>query len=393
MQGTFRRENNLYMRGSRAVCELRGDVARLTMRFNASGVMSMPSPYRLFVLAVCLSLAVCLWLPATVAGDETAPPGVRVEVVAEDAPAAPRGERLEQLDRADGDEQHLDLSYEGVPFGQVLDDLEDKLDVIILCDDTRLLRLSYYRRIVVPESAALAVICGSVLQYPRPMHILCFPDEVRDGRTRPEIRTDKLINVELQDAQLGPALDWIRRTTGVGVAASETVVEEVVSYAAEGVTVAQAVEEIAQAAGLAHTTGFSVQPVEFERELERLENLSDEDLNRLFSEGLRRFDEVRGEMNGGDAQLQTQVQSGLEDGMRVFGGLEPHERREIIQRGARLIERFARLTQRLEPETRERLGQFAQPIAALAVAGYIALPPQTRAELAPIMRALQGFQW
>ena len=353
----------------------------------------MPSPYRCVLLAVCLSLALSISLTACVAADETAPPGVKVELLTQEAPAPPTGERLRQLGGAGEDEPRLDLAYDGLPFGQVLDDLEDKLNVIILCDDEKLLRRNYYRRMEVPESAALAAVCGSVIHYPRAVHILCTADEVRDGRTRPEIRTDKLINIELEDAELGAALNWLRGATGVGVAASETVAGEVVSYAAEGVTVAQAVEQIAQAAGLAHTTGFLVQPVEVERELERLENMSDEDLNRLFSEGLKRFDEARGEALGNDADLQAGMQSGLQDGMRMFNEMEPQERRELIQRGARLIQRFAALTQRLAPETRERLGQFAQPMAALAVAGYIALPPQTRAELAPIMQALQGFQW
>lgn len=354
----------------------------------------MPSPCRLFVLAVCLSVAVSVSLPVGVtADDDGAPTGVKVEVLTHEAPAPPTGQRLQELGEAGEEEPRLDLTYEGVPFGQVLDDLEDRLDVIILCDDEKLLRRNYYRRMVVPESAALAAVCGSVIHHPRAVHILCTAGEVRDGRTRPQMRTDKLINIELKDAELGPALDWLRRTTGVGVAASETVAGEVVSFAAQGVTVAQAVEQIAQAAGLAHTTGFLVQPIEVERELERLENMSDEDLNRLFSEGLKRFDEVRDDVIGTNADMQAQMQSGLQDGMRMFNEMEPQERRELIQRGARLIERFARLTQRLEPETRQRLGQFAQPMAAIAVAGYIALPPQTRAELAPIMQALQGFQW
>jgi len=90
---------------------------------------------------------------------------------------------------------------------------------------------------------------------------------------------------------------------------------------------------------------------------------------------------------------QQDLGRAMQDGMMMFNQLTPEERRELIGRGARLVERFGALTRRLKPETQAQLKQAAQPLVGLAIAGYISLPAEKRAEIAPLMKALQSLGW
>lgn len=343
------------------------------------------------ILALVTVLAASGW-----AADDVGPPpeGVSIEVL----PAAPDAETVTVAPAAlpqVTNVPRIELSYEGVPFSQVLEDLRQRLDVMVLCDDEQLLKRIIFRHVQIPQTMALGVVCGSVFHYPAPTYIFCTSHELRAGKLRPTIESRDKYRVKLEDARLADALSYFSKVSGVALQAMPSVGDKRVTCECPQATVEEAAQQIAKAAGIEVTTGFSVEPIPIERELRRLEQMTPEELERVFQEGLRGADQFAQQMGGGPENPATaqQLQAGMRDQLKMMEQLTPEERARLIQRGANLIQRFAALTQRLSPQTQAQLRQRAQPFVALAVAGYVALPGPTRAELSPLMNALRAFGW
>ena len=358
---------------------------------------------QMLVLRYCVILCLLSCLVVSASADDTpeeaakAPPGVTVELIApppaDDAPATKEDEFEEWRERLQslGQEPRIKLSYDGEPFGDVLQDLRERLDIMILCADEKLLERSYYRHLEAPQSMALASVCGPLLHQPRPAYVLCAEDELREGELRPEIKSPSKLNIKLEDAVLDDALAWLEEIAGVAMQATETVGDKRVTCEASEVTIAQAIEKLAKAAQCAHTTGFVLEPVDVEEGLRKLEAMSPEDLENMIKKGLQAAAETEGAVFGSREDAKADARQAMHDGMNMFWQLEPQERKQLVNRGAHMVQRLGRLTQRLSPETRAQLQQLAKPLGSLAVAGYIALPAGKRAEIAPLMRALQSF--
>jgi hypothetical protein len=319
------------------------------------------------------------------------PKGVEAKLL-ETPPAAPRPEGEEPKAAEEPKEDPaLQLAYDGNYFAEALADLTSRLDVTAVCSDERVNQLKFYLHRTVPQSLALQVVCGTVLHQPRPALIVCKAEEVREGKLKPKVKADKHLQLKLEDAKLGETLAYLSELTGTSLAVTDAFAERKVTYSAEDTTLRAALEDIAKTLDAKLTEGFSVEALDLDNMLAGVEKLSDEDLERMFTEGLRRVQ--AGGAGGGPMVPQQDVGRAMQDGLMMFNQLTPEERRDLIGRGARLIERFGALTHRLKPETQTQLKQTAQPLVGLAIAGYISLPAGQRAEIAPLMKALQSFGW
>lgn len=319
------------------------------------------------------------------------PKGVEARLL-ETPPAAPRPDVEEAQDvQGPKDDPAVALSYDGIYFAEALADLAARLDVTAVCSDERVNKLKYYLHRTVPQSMALQVACGTVLRQPRPALIVCKAEEVHEGKLKPTVKAEKHLALKLQDANLRETLTYLAELTGTALAVTDAFADKKVTFASEDTTLRAALEDIAKTLDAKVTEGFSVEPLNLDNMLADVEKLSDEDLDRMFAEGLKRAQSAGA--GGGPALPPQEVGRAMQDGLMMFNQLTPEERRDLVGRGARLIERFGALTRRLKPETQAQLKQTAQPLVALAIAGYISLPAEKRAEIAPLMKALQSFGW
>ncbi len=295
------------------------------------------------------------------------------------------------------DEPKITLAYEGVPFGEALDDLSQRMGVIVLCRSRRVRNVKYYRRGEFPRSVAVQAACAPMLQQADATYIICTQDELRENDGFPTVKTEKRINIKLENAVLGEALSYATELTGVQMTATDALLEKKVNYEANDVTIPDALTGIAEAVEGACTTGYDVKLVQFDSQLDEIEQMSDEELETMFRKGIDAAKSAGTEAFGSPEQAQTEMQgrfgAGMQDAMRVLGELDPETRKEVIQMGVQLIGRFQRVTQRLSPETQADLKSMAKPFLGVALGGYLALPPKTRSHMAPIMRALNAFGW
>ncbi len=329
-----------------------------------------------------------------------APPGVTVELL--QAPAPPAAKPDDKPEAAEKPQTQLQeavkappikLEYSGVPFRDVLADLSEKLGVNIICRDERLLERSYYRTLNVPDTMAMEAICRPVLQEPRRAFIMCGIDEVWDSDLLPKVTSDKWVKIKLEDAVLGDALDYISELTGTTVDCTDQWREEKVTCEVEGKPLEDALKEVAKAAKLELTTGYKLQRMDIEKGIEQLERMSDQDLEKLFQRGLGMIKEAEGEVPNLQQEVQSRVAQGMMDGVRMFNDMDPEDQRELVRQGASAIRRVAALTQRLTPETQAEFKSRIKPFMGLVLAGYMAMPAPTRAQLGPIMQALNSFGW
>lgn len=349
--------------------------------------------------AVCCIFALLFATAAVAAEDDesVAPPdGVSVTVLPAPADEAPQTDTAKTTTRSKSRpaDPIVELSYNGVPFGEVLDDLAEHLGVTIVCTDAKILERRYYRHVRVARSRALAAACGTMLVVPWAGYIVCSEDEVVEGQGAPEIKADPKLNVSLEKAKLSEALKYMWKTTGVPMAATAGLAQSEVTYSAEGKSLAETMEGIATTLEAKAVKGYIVQPVDPEEPLRRLEEMSDEELDEMFREGLSgvRKGQQDGSVPGTD-EIRQLMLSGMHDAVRNFSDLPAQERREHVQTGVELIHRFAAITQRLQPDTQQQLRSQVQPFLSVIVAGYVAMPAQQRAELAPLMEALKTFGW
>lgn len=347
------------------------------------------------LLAVLLTVAaLALPLLPAVAQQEatpTVPLGVSVELLPAEAtstPATPEVAKAPAADQTEPEEK-IELAYDGALFSEVLKSLADRLKVLVVCDDEKLLNLKYYHHQTVPESNALTVACGAVVHYPRPAWVLCADTEVRESKHTPQVKADPQLKVKLEDAVLADALRYISEIADVGLAVTPSLAKKKVTFEAEKITVSKLMEALAGKLNCACTTGFSIENIPAEKMLDRVEKMSDQELERVFSE---RLQDVTPESNPVQ-QAPEQVRGIMDDSLRMFGQLEPADRQRLVNRGVQLVQRFAAVTKRLSPETQQKLRAAGQPALALGIGAYIGLPSQTRGELAPLMKALRGFGW
>lgn len=321
----------------------------------------------------------------------TAPLGVSVELLpAEAAPTAitPEVAKAPAAGQAEPEEK-VELAYDGTPFSEVLKSLADRLKVLVVCDDEKLLNLKYYSHQTVPESDALTRACAAVVHYPRPAWVLCADTEVREGKHKPQITTDPQLKVKLEDVVVADALRYISEIADVGLAVTPSFAKKKVTFEADKITASKLMEALAGKLNCACTTGFSLENIPAEKMLDRVEKMSDQELEKLFSE---RLQGVTPE-NNPVRESPDQVRSAMDDSLRMFGQLEPADRQALVNRGVQLVQRFAAVTRRLSPETQQKLKSVGQPALALGIGAYIGLPSQTRGELTPLMKALRGFGW
>lgn len=334
------------------------------------------------------------------------PAGVTVELVeAPKPPAEEAGATKEGADEPETEEKPpsalqeaakaptLKLQYAGIPFGDVLDDLSERLGVIIICRNERLLKMNYHRTLDVPDTMAMEAVCRPMLQEPRAAFILCGVEEVWDSELLPEVKSDKWVKIKLENAVLGEALDYISVVTGTAVACTDAWLEEKVTCEVEGKALEDALKEVAAAAKLKLTTGYKLERMDIEKGIERLEQMPDEELETMFRRGLGMMKEAEGEVPNLQQEVQVRVGQGMMDGMRMFNELDPEEQRELVNMGASAIRRVAALTTRLSPETQAEFKGRVKPFMGLVLAGYMAMPSKTRAQLGPIMQALNSFGW
>lgn len=366
--------------------------------------MTVPAPTRTFVLTLLLVFLAAAGAVAqdTPAGKQPpkAPPGVTVEVVSggeQPQPAAPQPPVIVPPPAPGAkaqDEPKIKLTYEGLPFGQILDDLKERLHVLILCDDEKLLQVKVYAHSEIRESFALLVMCARVLHLPKAGYVLCGKRDVLAGRLVPKapLKPNPVVNIKLQDAVLGDAARYITEVTDVGFGVIPELAHTKVTYEAQNIALDKAAEQIAERVGCAQTTGFLVVPRKklVDDAFAMLEKMSDADLNRTMREGMAAG---RKAMASGDLPGAPTGQADFQDGMQTFEGLDPELKAQMVQEAVGTVTRAANLIGRLEPDTRADLKQMVQPFIGLAIAGYIGLPAKTRAELAPIMQALNKIKW
>ncbi|NSW58025.1 MAG: hypothetical protein HPY44_18630 [Armatimonadetes bacterium] len=328
------------------------------------------------------------------------PAGVTVELI--QAPAPPAEKPVDEPAGAEKPQTALQeavkaplikLQYSGVPFRDVLADISEKLGLIIICRDQKLLERSYYRTLNVPDTMAMDAICRPVLQEPRRAFIMCGIDEVWDSELLPKVSSDKWVKITLEDAVLGDALDYISEVTGTTVDCTDQWRKEKVTCEVEGKPLEDALKEVAKAAKLELTTGYKLQRMDIEKGIEQLEQMSDEDLEKMFRRGLGMMKEAEGTVPNLQQEVQGRVAQGMMDGVRMFNDMDPEDQRELVRQGASAIRRLAALTQRLTPETQAELKSRVKPFMGLVLAGYMAMPAPTRAQLGPIMQALNSFGW
>ena len=65
----------------------------------------------------------------------------------------------------------------------------------------------------------------------------------------------------------------------------------------------------------------------------------------------------------------------------------------MVQGAVGTVNRFSKLLGRLSPETRGEVKTMAAPFIGMAIAGYIALPPQMKSDIGPIMKSLNSIKW
>jgi hypothetical protein len=351
------------------------------------------------VTSCILVLLLCLTWPALAAEEDgpAAPPdGVSVTVLPADPDEATQTEVDKAVDRAKAkpDDSVIDLAYNGVPFGEVLDELSERLELTVVCLDDKVLERRYYRHARVSRTRALAAACATMMVVPEPGYIICRQEEAVAGDLAPEIKSDPKLNVSLQDANLGEALEYLWEKTGVAMAATDAFLESEITYSADATKLSEVMEGMATAVEAKVVRGYILKVIDPEVPLQRLEEMSDEELDKMFREGLSGVQ--RGQQEGSvpaTDEIKQLMLSGMQDAVRNFSDLSPQERREHVQRGATLIRRFAGITHRLAPDTQQQLRSQVQPFLGVIVAGYVAMPTQQRAELYPLMDALKSFGW
>jgi len=306
-----------------------------------------------------------------------------------DAGALPRGPMFGM----DGTGPELRLDYDGATLSDVLIELSDDLETLIVCRQPKLLDRSLYLHQSVPQTAALRAVAATCFLEPLPALILCAEEELRENEDPPAVDADTLINIKLEDAELGPALEYLTELTGVQVASTEQMAAMAVTYAADEVTVREAVEAMAQALECESATGYELAPRDVGGEIRKVEAMSDEELEKLFAGGLEVLDRAVPDALANNPEVQKRIQTGMWDAMRMYAQGEPAERRETVRQGAEAIHRLGGVIRRLSPETQQRLRARMQPFVKIIVAGYIGMPSQVRAELSPLMKAFQSFGW
>lgn len=348
---------------------------------------------------ILVLLLLCLPMLALAAEDDSpaAPPeGVSVTVL----PAAPEEatttEADETVDRvkAKPDDSIIDLAYTGVPFGEVLEELSERLELTVVCLDDKVLERKYYRHTRVSRTRALAAACATMMVVPEPGYILCREEEAVAGDLAPEIKSDPELNISLEEANLDETLEYLWEKTGVAMAATDAFSESEITYSADAKKLSEVMEGMATAVEAKVVRGYVLKVIDPEVPLQRLEEMSDEELDKMFREGLSGVQE--GQQEGtvpATDEIKQLMLSGMQDAVRNFSELSPQERREHVQRGATLIRRFAGITHRLAPDTQQQLRSQVQPFLGVIVAGYVAMPTQQRAELYPLMDALKSFGW
>lgn len=353
-------------------------------------------PRRILAVMLCQLLALSIAWAEGEAEPPEAPEGVVVNLTPVPEDQKPPDEPTTPVDRAKAkpDDPIIEIAYSGEPFSEVIDDLSQQLGVTIVCNDAKALERKYYRHARISRSRALMAVCGAVMLHPRAGYIVCTEDEARQGDMTPTIKADPQLSMTLTDAALPDTLDYLSELVEIPMAATAGFAETKVTCEVKDAKLSEALAQVAKAVEGTVSRGFILETVNPEAGLEKLESMSDEEIEKLFSDGLKGLQKGQAEGDLPDTQeIKGLMMSGMLDGVRNFSELPAEERREYVGRGAALIRRFAAQTQRLKPETQQQLKTVVKPFLGVIVGGYVGLPAQQKAEFAPLMDAMKAFGW
>lgn len=259
----------------------------------------------------------------------------------------------------------VSLQFADVPLGEAAAQLGKQLDTLILIDPEVTGKVTLTAE--VPREAALQVFASAVQAMARRVIIFCTAEEARgpaEAPLPPEVMGAWPEGTRLRDVAADLSQQTERRVLCTAAVADLPVA------LATATDLKQALDAVAEKAGCRWVRGWQITPLD----------------PAVVAKAFDAFGAVPPE------QRQAMAEGALDQILGEWRKLPPGQRKEAVQRFARLVETFAQKLATSDEGTRQTFKANATPLIQQAVKRFVTLDAQEQAELMPAIQALSKLR-